>query len=211
MIKFARMFGSKHILIHTNATLLNEENSKALIEAGLTDISFSVDGGSKEEYEKIRGNHFDEAVKGVQAFLKVNNGKVKTILQCIVPYPNNIIIPFYFRELFMGIHKFYGRHPHSWTKKRSVKDAGHSIYNKPCAFLFHNLGFYWNGDATICCACLNGEYILGNIQNHTIEELWNSDDMNYLRESQKQLLPVDEKYPCAHCERYGIWSKSLIG
>ena len=58
MIQYASEKGIKTRL-HTNATILNEKMSKAILESGLDLLSFSFDGFKKEPYEKIRiGSNF---------------------------------------------------------------------------------------------------------------------------------------------------------
>ena len=47
-------------LIHTNATFMPEDRVKRVLETGLDKISFSFDGESAEEYERIRrGGKFE--------------------------------------------------------------------------------------------------------------------------------------------------------
>lgn len=64
----------------TNATLLNDENSKEIINTGVDVVFFSVDGASKKTYEKIRvGANFEEVKENIRRFneLRVLSGKKK--------------------------------------------------------------------------------------------------------------------------------------
>ena len=54
MVKYAKDAGIKEVSTLSNATLLTPEVSKGLIKAGIDQIVFSVDGITKETYEKIR-------------------------------------------------------------------------------------------------------------------------------------------------------------
>ena len=203
LIRIAKGCGLHDFLIHTNAILMTEDLAKKLIDAGLTKISFSIDGGSKEAYEEIRGKgNFGKAVKGAQAFLNVNDKRVHTIVQVIKKYPQELQVSDDFRRLFDGADKIYVKHPHSWAEAGSVKDSMPAERQFLCNFLYRYFQFYWNGDAVVCCACLNGEYVLGNIKDSSVEELFNSDVMRVLRLNQERRQPVDPKYPCAKCERY---------
>jgi len=60
MIKLAKKLGILEIIINTNATKLDDETSRRLIESGLDRMIFSFDGGSKETYEKMRPGRFSE-------------------------------------------------------------------------------------------------------------------------------------------------------
>lgn len=70
----------------TNATLLNDDISKKIIKTGVDVVFFSVDGASKETYEKIRvGGNFEEVKENIRRFneLRVLSGrkKPKTIIR----------------------------------------------------------------------------------------------------------------------------------
>ena len=49
-IKFAKKHGFIDIFMNTNATLLSEERSKKILEAGLTRLRFSLDAATKETF-----------------------------------------------------------------------------------------------------------------------------------------------------------------
>src|SRR5262249_52770492 len=54
--------------ITTNATLMTDARADALARAGLTRATVSIDGATKETYERIRiGGRFEEAVRGIKA------------------------------------------------------------------------------------------------------------------------------------------------
>jgi MoaA/NifB/PqqE/SkfB family radical SAM enzyme len=56
------------VWVTTNATLVDDEKAEALALAGLSHVSVSIDGGTRETYERIRvrGN-FDHVVRGLKA------------------------------------------------------------------------------------------------------------------------------------------------
>src|SRR5262249_11575215 len=54
--------------ITTNATLMTDARADALARAGLSRATVSIDGATKETYERIRiGGRFEDAVRGVRA------------------------------------------------------------------------------------------------------------------------------------------------
>lgn len=56
------------VWVTTNATLLNDEQAEALALAGLSHVSVSIDGGTRETYERIRvRGKFDHVVRGLKA------------------------------------------------------------------------------------------------------------------------------------------------
>ena len=57
-IKYAKKRGILETIINTNATNLNKENAKKLIDSGLDMMIYSFDGASKKTYEKMRPGRF---------------------------------------------------------------------------------------------------------------------------------------------------------
>jgi MoaA/NifB/PqqE/SkfB family radical SAM enzyme len=56
------------VWVTTNATLLDDEQAEALALAGLSHVSVSIDGGTRETYERIRvRGKFDDVVRGLKA------------------------------------------------------------------------------------------------------------------------------------------------
>ena len=53
MVAYARRYGIR-VLLNTNATILTPMLSKRLIDAGLSHITFALDGYTKDVYESIR-------------------------------------------------------------------------------------------------------------------------------------------------------------
>ena len=52
----------------TNATLLNDTISKKIIDSGVDVVFFSVDGASKETFEKIRvGANFERVKENIRS------------------------------------------------------------------------------------------------------------------------------------------------
>ena len=84
-IKYAKK-GILETIINTNATNLNEDNSRKLIDSGLDMMIYSFDGGSKETYEKMRPgrfkkNEFEKVHKNI-----INFSKIKKDAKSKFPY-----------------------------------------------------------------------------------------------------------------------------
>lgn len=85
-IKYAKKKGILETIINTNATNLNEDNSRKLIDSGLDMMIYSFDGGSKETYEKMRPgrfkkNEFEKVHKNI-----INFSKIKKDAKSKFPY-----------------------------------------------------------------------------------------------------------------------------
>lgn len=72
-ISYAKKNGILEVSINTNATTLTEKRAERLIDAGLDQIIYSFDGGTKKTYEKMRParfkkNKFEDVYKNIKNF-----------------------------------------------------------------------------------------------------------------------------------------------
>lgn len=72
MIKYAKEKGIPRVYFTTNATLLTEELARKIITSGVDSITFSVDGGTAQTYEKIRrGASYKKVANNIERFAKI--------------------------------------------------------------------------------------------------------------------------------------------
>ena len=73
--------------ITSNGTLLNEKKSQAILDSGLSNLVFSIDGAKKDTFEKAReGANFDEVKKNIKeltSIRKKNSNKTKIRIDCL--------------------------------------------------------------------------------------------------------------------------------
>lgn len=68
MIKYASD-RNLHTMISTNASLLGEEKSRALLNSGLGEIRFALDGLDKQSFEAFRvGGNFEQVIGNIRRF-----------------------------------------------------------------------------------------------------------------------------------------------
>ncbi len=77
-IDLAKQAGVLDVMMNTNATRLDEKMSRSLIEAGIDQIIYSFDGGSKETYEKMRigrfgPNKFEDVYGIIRRFAEIRS------------------------------------------------------------------------------------------------------------------------------------------
>ena len=119
-----------YVYFNSNGTILNDEISFHLIQSGLDLIHFSVDGGTKEVYEKIRrGASFEDFYQKVKRFmeLKRDHPLPETHAWFVLNrYNENDLIPAAHFVKKMGIQQLYIQRMHRWgeEKKRDVESRG---------------------------------------------------------------------------------------
>lgn len=189
MVKYAKDNGILDIMFHTNATLLTENISKQLIDAGLDKLIVSFDSPIKEHYEKIRvGAKFDSVVKNVRRFakLKEKNGKETPQLRInmVVMKENEtekkMMIDFW-KGVANGIGFLGCINPMSMDQKdRSIKGEKFN-HNFCCEKLWQRLTIGYKGEIKLCHMDEYNQIELGNIFKDKIENIWNGEQLEDIR------------------------------
>ena len=216
MVKYAHTAGIV-TRFHTNGTLLDEEKARKLIESGLDQFAFSFDGFDKETYESIRVNaDFDKTVGNIIRFLEIKK-------ELGAKKPVTLIELIHFPDLFEKvdrrakrafINRFQGlpldqivvKELHNWAG-----DAGEILKTKaysPCTFLWHALIIFWDGSVLPCTQDFHGYYTLGNVQESSIKDIWNSERLVRLRDKIIQ-ADIQDLETCSRCDR--LWRKQIFG
>lgn len=188
MIKYARERKILDLFMHTNATLLTEDISRKLLEAGLTRLIFSVDSPVKETYESIRrGAKFESVKNNIERFVKMKKAMKLTYpiirIQMVDMKANQEEIGI-FNKVFGKIvdslgHSSYINYKGLDKKERSIKPAAYRR-NFVCEQLWQRLTVEWNGKV-YACLVVNEDFYLGNAAEKSIREMWHSRFISGLR------------------------------
>lgn len=205
----------KFTKLHTNGVFLNKDTISGIVESNLKRISFSFDGFEKEGYEKIRiGADFDEVVNNIKNLLVFRNKSKKKypIVAIEVIELNKSQVKKEKRKKFikefkkLGLNELVLKKPHNWAGYISTK------YKKkkyaPCTFLWNATLILWNGDVSPCSQDFFAKYIIGNVREKNIQEIWNDEPIKKLR---KGLINKEyEDFPaCKNCDR--LWRDTFLG
>ncbi|MDP8247220.1 MAG: radical SAM protein [Candidatus Tritonobacter lacicola] len=214
MIRYA---GSKGLAagIHTNATVLDENLSRRLIESGLSRLSFSFDGFTKEDYGKIRvGADFDAVLGNIVSFLKIKKASGSTLphvtLQVIsMSKGKNTEKKKAFLSRFEGLplDRVYTKEAHNWAGAAgTVKRPGSRIHR--CNSPWYSLVYHWDGSIHPCTLDYLGAYTIGDAGEDSALEAWNSAPMKTLRKE----MAAGRLYACSHCLQCSkLYEKKILG
>ena len=206
--------------LHTNGTLLTPDRSKALLKAGLSQISISLDGKTPEEYEQVRkGAKYDQTMANILAFLELKRASGGTrpnaIIQTIRPflpdmqdsrgrihYPNPEVE---FARPFQGlpVDEIRVLLPHTWRgEKTDIPSRPLGPVYFRCKHLWMGMSVAWDGNAVGCCNDLNRVHVRGSVVERGLWAIWDGDDARRLRR-----LHVKGKYGviplCCSCHE--LW------
>lgn len=194
IVKYAKDKGILKVMFNTNATLLTEDTAIALIDAGIDKIICSIDSSVKETYEAVRvGARFETIVKNLINLRKQmqHKGAKKPIIRIqAVKQDLNC------EEIESGKYtKFWSEIADEVAFEDELEAKGHTRDTTPlpdwhCGQLWQRVFILANGDVLPCCAAINLNthepyYVLGNIKDQSLEEIWKSRRIEWLRRMHK--------------------------
>jgi len=203
--------------LHTNGSLLTSELASSIIDSDLDRLSFSFDGYNKENYEKIRikGN-FDQIVANIIQLLEMKKSlqrkKPRVAIEVIDFTPEetkkNVRAKNEFLSRFKGLplDELVVKELHNWAGETSAEKP--SSVRTICTFPWNALIIFWDGSVLPCSQDFFGYYVLGNVKNSSLKEIWNNEKMISMR---KKLAAKDvaDIATCVRCDR--LRRKNIFG
>ncbi len=177
-----------NVLISTNGTLLNESNSRKLLESGVDYLIFSFDGASKEIYEKYRaGAEFEKVRANLLSFFRMKRemkSRTHCVIQMVILKDNQGEIKA-FRDMWEAEGVEVRLKPNlvlgeEFSIPRTLEDNPAAL-KKPCFHLWRG-SFVVRVDGIVfpCCWSYNSLPV-GDLKTQSLDEIWNSPEMVALR------------------------------
>jgi len=216
MVKMANALEiSDRIELTTNASLLNEEISKELIDAGLTYLRVSVYSVYPDRQAYITNSKFtpENIYNNVKNFKNIRDKMNKTTPFIQVKTLNTFSEENTdFKELYKNIaDEVFIEEPMNWNDFEN-RDSIEKLYpgkeidrtnlfpnlKKICPIPFYSLCISANGDVLACCIDWNEKTKIGNIKEETLSEIWFGEKLKAFRK-----LHIDgkkcENDSCKNC------------
>jgi radical SAM protein with 4Fe4S-binding SPASM domain len=187
--------------INTNATRLNEKLIHQILKNGITDLVFSIDSHTKEEYEKIRvkGN-FDVVLNNIKKFKEIRekdypNSRCVSRISGVKINPEQDPLSFKkFWEQYVD-HVVMVEMEQRWDTYHNPIEIGGK---NPCEYLWERMYVWFDGICNPCDSDYKSELSVGSVKENTISEIWHSQKYKKIREFH---LSGNRKecYPCDRC------------
>lgn len=187
--------GMTDIRINTNLIGLTVARAYALKNL-CNLIIVSMDGVTKESYEKIRvGATWERFIANLR-ILADARGDAEIQVQMVVQRDNEQDVEA-FREMADDFGVQANLKP-VMQRNGNVLQLGSqkATGRKLCGHPFQRIVIGFDGKAYGCCGNWNDEYIIGTYPDESIAELWDNERMNYLRQMARD---PDGGYPCKDC------------
>ncbi len=197
----------------SNASVMTEEKIDRILNSGLNNIKFSVDGAKKETYEKIRkGLDFDRTVGNILRLVerkkelgagpvisvvftrsKLNEGELEEFKNFWSDRVDKVIISY--DDNRNKTSDFFESH-----------SGGPTAY--PCRRLWTELVVISSGKVVLCCVDADGSVIFGDFNKQGLMEIWN--EKRYEEARNLHLGFMADKIPlcktCVHPYRLNLRS-----
>jgi len=186
--------------INTNASMLNENLIKNLLDANFAEIVFSMDAADKETYEKIRINgKYEKVIKNLKLFNEIkksdfpNSNTITKISGVKIKESQNIAEMTKKVGNYVDIVQLV-----EYTPWESSYDNPIGDLNEACYQLWHRMFVWQDGKANPCDYDYKSTLSKWNVNKYTISEIWNSEEYNNYR-SMHMSNKRKELYPCDRC------------
>ena len=192
------------VKINTNGMLLTKEYARGLMGAGIDEITFSLEGCTKESHEKIaKGSNYEKVLANLMDLIDMKKGNEgPQIRVCMVRMEETVSEMKRFTRRWRPLVDSISIHDmntgYGTLKDRRVEKSPLSR-KVPCRELWSKLQILWNGDVTVCCVDYDGKLKIGKIPNNSLNELWFGMRLQKMREiHQARVFP---KIPiCNKCD-----------
>jgi radical SAM protein with 4Fe4S-binding SPASM domain len=211
MIKYARKKGID-VAMSTNATTLNENTARSLLDSGLDILIISFDAADNPEYyEKIRKNaDYKQVFSNIVNFLNTKKGRrpftiIQTIrikgsenadkfLKSVLPRYHNLTIsnkPF---------DEWGGKVDR--INKLSTVDVRYEGCPRLCEKIWRTVMIHYDGTVVPCSRCYDKKFALGKFPEQSLRQIWNGEKMLQLRRTHIKDRMLHEY--CRSCYYVGL-------
>lgn len=211
-VKEAKDTGYTYVYIDTNGFNASQEKIRAVIDAGVDSIKFSVNAGTGDTYRFIHGvDAFDKVIANIRycnEYRNRVNPQMKLFVSCVyTKYTQgereNISELFHFCDevIFQPASDFSGVMP---EVNELLKGEGNNDYANicPCPMVFGGIYITYEGYLAACCTNFDNHVVVADLKKTSLKDAWYGEKMTELR---RQHLQRDLKglvcYNCVYHKR----------
>ena len=187
--------------INTNGTRLNDKLIHQILKSGVTDMVFSIDSFTKNEYESIRVQGvFETVLNNVKRFKEIRE-KFYPNSRCAIRVSGVKVNVKQDPDRFKDFWKEYVDHvvmvemENRWDTYHNPKDI---MATGACNYLWERMYVWYDGLCNPCDADYKSELSVGTIKNQSIQDIWNGEKFTKLREMHSN-NKRNKVYPCDRC------------
>jgi pyruvate-formate lyase-activating enzyme len=194
MLTYAKTKGFP-VWISTNAQLLDEDTGRKILQAGVDVVRYSVEGTSKDVYEKVRvRGKWETLTENIATFQRLrdelspntNIGLNTVLMKDTIDGLGDVASIFgpYVDQIEISALEALGRAGQKVAAGQWLEevDLGDRI---PCRLLWDMMNIAVDGSATLCCADLEAEVKVGSAIDEDLGSIWRGRALSAERKEQK--------------------------
>lgn len=179
----------------SNGLLLTMDKCYQICNSGLDSFKFSIDGSSKDEYEKIRvpGSYEDllNSVKNLRSIrdelqsamrisagsvlMNINEENIEKFKTTYGPYVDSILFSFLTNQGGQAGEEY------EHSKRNEQEEARRNA--KPCRQLWDRMIVSYDGNISACCVDFEMQLVYSGFKNCGLEAAWNNKEIVNLRKA----------------------------
>jgi radical SAM protein with 4Fe4S-binding SPASM domain len=211
-IKLLKDAGIKEVTMATNVQLLDEKRIHQYLDAGLDDIMVSIDGITKDTFEKIRVNlDYETVVQNSLNLIKIRDQKRLPLiirLRMIIMDSNQHEVKnwiSFWKDKVGPNDQVYAKTTHTWGNQlnRETDENIKAYAHKPCIAPFSSMIIHTNGTVPMCSIDYSSKVKIGDFSKDSIEKIWNDGPMMNIR----KLHANARRNEIALCQGCRIWEE----
>lgn len=203
ILRDIKSIGAMDNFVITNGTRLTHDMNEFLIDNQFERLYVSLDAATPKTYQRIRGYDLDVVENNILDFLRTREEK-KSMLPLLrvsfVRQEENI------DEVDLFIDKWKDKvdiidiqEMRDFSNLEELQDFPDICYK--CQAPFTTLSIDCEGNIYPCCTFYQRYFCLGNIKDMTLEEAWNGDKIQKLR---NQILKGQLSKACRNCAKLSL-------
>lgn len=229
-VRYVRKIDSiKDVTLLTNGLLLNSDKSSQLLDLKVN-IEISLDEIDKMKFETVKQIDFDKVINNVMFLLEENNKSgcpVKIVIRMKTIQSEKEIEESNLYKRLKELSSFIDLTPiassdsiANWAGNfnkskffdkfypETILNGRYKNYNlqnnAPCSQLWKNMVVMWDGKVVLCCADMEGQVVIGDLNQGSIVDVWKGEKIETVRELFKNRLK--SKIPlCKKCDLHQGW------
>lgn len=190
--------------LFTNGLALTEEKIEALSSIPINMIRFSIDGATPETYKINRvGGDLNKVLQNMYQLMQKKHPFTRVEWQFIPLRNNEHEIPLA-AQIAASMGVFFFTKPYAPTIEELQPlnpNLRRKYKQKPCTDIYYQTCVYWNGDVVPCCFDVDGKEIMGNLNEKSLQEIWENEKYQKFRKK-VDLIEDSDIETCQSCLRW---------
>ena len=189
-----------NLKLNTNASLLDEKKSHAILQSGVKTLVFSADAAETKLYSELRVNgKLEKILKNIDTFNSIKEKQYKD--SQIITRVSGVKVSK--SQNIDEMESFWGKLVDQvafveYVPWENVYSSKATNIKKPCSDLWRRMFIWWDGKINPCDVDYKSELKVGNFSKLSLSDAWKSDYYQNLRKNHLNNLRYKTS-PCDKC------------